>query len=84
MAYQPIEKLLPRANMSIFKLVLLASKRATEIADGMPKLIDFPSSNKATTIALDEILEGKVELKEVATQREAGKEKTKEKGKEKT
>lgn len=63
MAYQPLEKLLPRAGNSIYKLVLLASRRATEIADGQPKLIDFSSSPKATTIALDEIAAGKVELK---------------------
>lgn len=69
MAYQPLEKLLPRANNSIYKLVLMAAKRATELADGAPRLIDFPSSDKATTIALDEIAHCKVELKEVAAAR---------------
>jgi len=66
MAYQPLEDLLPKSNYSIYKLILLAAKRATELADGMPKLIDFPTSQKATTIAFEEIKAGKVELKEVA------------------
>ena len=63
MGHQPLERLLPQANNSIYKLVLLAAKRATEIADGMPRLIEYPSSNKATSIALEEIANGKVKLK---------------------
>jgi DNA-directed RNA polymerase omega subunit len=70
MAYQPLERLLPRSGGSVYKLVLMAAKRAIELADGMPKLIDFPSSNKTTTVALDEVLGGKVELKEVASTRQ--------------
>ena len=61
MAFQPLEKLLPRSNFSIYKLVLIAAQRATEIADGQKPLIDFPSQ-KATTTALDEIVAGKVIL----------------------
>ena len=64
MAYQPLERLLPRSNGSIYRLILLASKRATELADGQQPLIDFPSSPKATTIALEEIVAGKVMLAE--------------------
>jgi DNA-directed RNA polymerase omega subunit len=79
MAYQPIEKLLPRANNSIYKLVLIAAKRAMELADGAQKLIDFPSSPKTTTIALDEVLAGKVELKGLAEDREASQKKSKKK-----
>lgn len=60
MAYQPLEKLLPRAKYSMYRLVLLASKRATELAEGMPKLIERPSTPKITTIALEEILTGNV------------------------
>ena len=82
MAYQPLEKLLPKAGNSIYRLVLMASKRATELADGMPRLIDFPSSEKTTSIALDEIAQGKVELKEVAEGRKAAESKTKGKKKE--
>ena len=81
MGYQPLEKLLPRAKYSIYKLIIMAARRATELADGAPKLVDFPSSSKTTTIALDEIAEGKVELKEVADDRiaEEGKSKGKKK-----
>ena len=77
MVYQPLEKLLPRANNSIYKLVLMAAKRATELADGAPRLVDFPSSDKVTNIALDEIAIGRVELKSVADARqlEGGKQK---------
>ena len=63
MAYQPVEEMLSRSNQSVYKLVLLAAKRALELADGKAKLIDFPSSNKTATIALEEILAGKVWLK---------------------
>ena len=60
MGYQPLEQLLPKAGNSVYRLILLASKRASELSEGMPKLIDFPTVPKATTIALDEIQEGKV------------------------
>ena len=63
MAYQPLENLLPKAGNSIYRLVLLAAKRATELAEGMPKLINRPLTIKTTTLALDEILEGKVVLR---------------------
>ena len=79
MSYQPIEKLLPRANYSIYKLVMMASKRAMELADGAHKLIDFPSSCKTATIALDEVMQGKVELKEIAENRAAEAKKAKKK-----
>lgn len=83
MGYQPLGMLLPRAGGSIYKLVLLAAKRATEIADGQPPLIDLfiGHNKKATTIALDELAAGKVELKSVAEARKA--EETKGKGKKK-
>lgn len=64
MGYQPLEKLLTKSGYSIYKLVRMASKRAMELADGMPRLIENPSSQKTATIALEEILNGKVGLKE--------------------
>ncbi len=66
MAYQPLEDLLPRSGYSIYKLIIMAARRATELADGKPRLIEKPSSDKTATIALEEILAGKIELKEVA------------------
>ncbi len=66
MAYQPIEDLLPKAGGSIYKLIRLASKRASELADNKPNLIDAPLSQKLTTVALREIACGKVVIKSVA------------------
>jgi len=60
LAYQPLEKLLPRANNSRYRLVMLAARRAKELADGQPKLIDNVVTDKVATIALREIIEGKV------------------------
>ena len=81
MGYQPLEQLLPQAGFSIYRLGLMAGKRATELADGAPRLIDFPSSEKTTTIALEEICANKVMLKEIdeARKEAAGKTKSKKK-----
>ena len=68
MGHPPIEDLLPRANNSIYKLVKLAANRAVELADGRQKLIEISSSEKLATVALEEIREGKVILKEVVEQ----------------
>ena len=68
MGYPPIEELLPKSGYSIYKLVRMAANRAMELADGKPKLIESPSSDKAPTVALEEIRAGKVVLKEVADQ----------------
>ena len=63
MVYVPLEKLLDKSDNSIYKLVILASKRALEIAEGQPKLVGANSSTKPSTIALYEISEGKVRYK---------------------
>ena len=68
MAYQPLENLLAKSGGSVYKLIRLASKRASELADNKPNLIDAPNSQKLATIALHEISAGKVVLKEVAEQ----------------
>jgi DNA-directed RNA polymerase omega subunit len=65
----PIEDLLPRANNSIYKLVSMASARALELSEGRKCLIENPSSEKFTTMALEEIAQGKIECKELAEQR---------------
>ena len=80
MSFQPLEKLLPQSGFSVYKLVLMAAKRATELADGSPKLVDFPSSPKTTTIAIDEIANNRVMLTTIAEGRVvAGKSKGKKK-----
>ena len=71
MADLPIEDLLPRANYSMYSLVTMAAARALELSDGRRCLIENPSSEKLTTRALEEILQGKIETKEAADIRAA-------------
>ncbi|MDP2938116.1 MAG: DNA-directed RNA polymerase subunit omega [Candidatus Omnitrophota bacterium] len=61
--YVALENMLDKSDNSIYKLVILASKRALEIAEGQPKLVNLDSSLKPSTIALHEIAEGKVRYK---------------------
>ncbi len=75
MAYIPLEKLL-RSSSSLYKLVMAASKRATELSQGAEPLVQT-SSKKISTIALEEIAEGKVQFED---EREIVKEKEAEKG----
>lgn len=58
MAQVPIEELLKRCG-SVYKLVILAAKRAKEVAEGAPPLVET-SQHKVTSIALEEIIQGKV------------------------
>jgi DNA-directed RNA polymerase omega subunit len=60
MAYIELEGLLDRSLGSIYKLVILAAKRALQIAEGQPRLVAAPASMKPSTVALHEIAEGKV------------------------
>lgn len=62
MAEAPIDKLLDKTH-SIYKLVILASRRAIELADGAHQLVDDAIGTKPAHVALDEILAGKVEYK---------------------
>ena len=71
MAQVPIEELLKRCG-SVYKLVILAAKRAKELADGAPPLVDT-SYKKATSIALEEIVQGKVLYKPLEDDTPAGK-----------
>jgi DNA-directed RNA polymerase omega subunit len=65
MPYVALEKLLDKSSDSIYKLVILASKRALEIAEGQPKLVVANSSTKPSTIALHEIADGKVRYQKI-------------------
>ena len=58
MAQVPIEDLLKRCG-SIYRLVILAAKRAKELSEGSPPLVET-HHRKATSVALEEILQGKV------------------------
>ena len=53
MSYVTIEAMLPKAQGSIYKLVRLASLRAAELANNKPNLVNAPSSQKLTSVALD-------------------------------
>ena len=66
MADLPIEELLPRANHSIYKLVSMASARALELSDGKRCLAENINTEKFTTMALEEIAQGKIEMKGAA------------------
>jgi len=60
MIYVPLEGLLDKCCGSVYKLVILASKRALEIAERQPRLVEMPASMKPSTVALHEISQGKV------------------------
>jgi DNA-directed RNA polymerase omega subunit len=60
MVYVPLENMLDKSNGSIYKLVILAAKRALEIAEGQPKLVSAGEAVKPSTVALMEIAENKV------------------------
>ena len=57
----PIEELLKEGG-SVYKSVVLAAKRATELSQGAPRLIKT-SSTKPSTIALEEMRKGVVVYK---------------------
>lgn len=62
MSYIPLEKLIDKSYGSMFKLVMMVSRRALELAEGAPRLIDSPQDIKVTTLAMEEIARSKVFL----------------------
>jgi DNA-directed RNA polymerase omega subunit len=58
----PLEELLKRTK-SVYKLVNLAAKRALQLNEGAPKLIENEETKKFSTIALKEIIEDKINYK---------------------
>ncbi|MBP9854932.1 MAG: DNA-directed RNA polymerase subunit omega [Candidatus Omnitrophica bacterium] len=52
--------MLATSGGSVFRLTRLAMNRALELASGMPALIKHHPSANLTTIALEEIAQGKV------------------------
>ncbi|MBI4970623.1 MAG: DNA-directed RNA polymerase subunit omega [Candidatus Omnitrophica bacterium] len=60
MSYVPLEKMIENCP-SLFKLVLGAAERANEINSGAEPLVKS-SSKKVTTIAMEEIVAGKVKV----------------------
>lgn len=60
--YVPVEPLLEKVG-SIYKLVILAARRALELNEGAPRLVETDPKHKPSTVALEEIAEGKVALR---------------------
>lgn len=60
MKHFSIEELLPKAGGSVYRLTRMAARRALELSEGKPSLMRKPSSDKVTTIALEEIAEGRI------------------------
>jgi len=59
----PIDVLINKIG-SLYKLVVLASRRAIELGEGAAKLVDAPPNTTISNIALKEIMDGKIALKE--------------------
>lgn len=70
MAYVPFEKIHNKYD-NIFKLVLVTAKRALELSEGAQALVPRTDLTKVTTIAINEVLAGKVGLKEEAAKKPA-------------
>ena len=66
MVYLPLEKLLPRAANSTYKLVRMVAARALEIGEGGVKLIEAHMNEKPATTAMREVIAGKVMTQEAA------------------
>ena len=61
MSYMPIGKIF-KDSESIYKLTIIAARRANELNNGAQKLIKT-STTKLSTIALEEVAAGKVKYK---------------------
>lgn len=61
MSYMPREGIFKNDD-SIYKVTLLAAKRAMELNSGAEKLVET-DSKKFSTIALEEISQGKIKYK---------------------
>ena len=61
MSYMPVEKIF-KGSDSIFKITILAARRAVELNNGSKKLINT-TTTRFSTIALEEVAAGKVKYK---------------------
>ena len=68
MTQAPIDELIKECH-SIYKLVVIAARRAKDLAQGAPKLVQS-DLKKVSSIALEEIRQGKVQLKPVEGEEE--------------
>lgn len=58
-----MENLIDKTTGSMYKLVILAAKRALELSDGSPRFVETGPKEKPPLIALREIAAGKVAMK---------------------
>ena len=63
------EALLDQAG-SVYKLVNLAARRAMQLGEGEPALVEADAKMKPALVALQEILEGKVKWRLKAKEKE--------------
>ena len=68
--YVPIEPLMEKIG-SIYKLVIVAARRALELNEGAPRLVEADPKAKPSTVALAEITAGKVSAKAKGSTRKA-------------
>ncbi|MBU1912424.1 MAG: DNA-directed RNA polymerase subunit omega [Candidatus Omnitrophica bacterium] len=61
MAYMPVEKIF-KGSDSIYKITILAARRAVELNNGAKKLIET-NTTRFSTIALEEVAAGKITYK---------------------
>jgi len=59
----PIDLLINKTG-SLYKLVVLAARRAIELGEGAAKLVDVAKDIKPINVALREILDGRITYKE--------------------
>ncbi|MBA2124151.1 hypothetical protein B9J78_04355 [bacterium Unc6] len=62
MEYVTVEPLIDKAENSIYKLVLLVSRRAIEISNSASAHSNQPTSKKATMQALEDVRTGVVRI----------------------
>ena len=62
MTETPMEKLLSKVG-SLYKLVVLTSRRTVELSDGAARLVDAKKDAKPFDVAIREIAEGRISYK---------------------
>ena len=67
--YLPLEKLLGASNGSIYKLTVLAAKRALQLADGDKVLVE-KAGERLLDSALTEIAQGKIKARSKGRKKE--------------
>ncbi len=81
MTQAPIDELVKECH-SLYKLVVMAARRAKDLSLGAPKLVQS-DLKKVSSIALEEIRQGRVRLKPLEAEDEPSKKKSRAKGEKK-